>query len=43
MLAETKTGTINEIRELLGREGISAEEIVKMQEEWGMISVDEMS
>ena len=38
LLASTQTGTINEVRELLGREGISAEEIAKMQDEWKQVT-----
>jgi len=41
LLAETKTGTVNEIRELLGREGISAEEIMQMRSEWEMVGETE--
>lgn len=42
LLAETKTGTVNEIRELLGREGISAEEIAKMRTEWDLVGAEEV-
>jgi len=37
LLAETRTGTVNEVRELLGREGISAEEITQMKKDWDLL------
>ena len=37
LLYESKTGTVNEIRELLGLEGISAEEMKRMREEWKLL------
>ena len=34
MIFETKCGTVNEVRELLGLEGVSKEEMKEMMEEW---------
>lgn len=38
LMSSTKTGTVNEVRELLGFEGISNEEMKTMQEEWNIVS-----
>ncbi|HJJ55238.1 MAG TPA: hypothetical protein O0X50_04050, partial [Methanocorpusculum sp.] len=37
LLAETKAGTVNEIRELCGLEGISAEDMDSMTAEWNRL------
>jgi len=38
LLASTKTGTVNEIRELMGCEGISDDEMRELQSEWTIIN-----
>lgn len=37
LLATTGTGTVNEVRELLGLEGISTDEMKAMKEEWDIV------
>lgn len=38
LLSSTKSGSINEVRELLGLEGVSDEELVQMKSQWDILA-----
>lgn len=41
LLSSTHAGSVNEVRELLGLEGVSADELIRMQSEWDAITTQQ--